>query len=219
MTTTTVRTRGRGASLPALVSDDLKARFIRLLSESSALLTGDFELKSGQRSPYFIDFGAVADGRHLEQMGSYYAEAIDEAIGVDAFDVVFGPAYKAIPIATATAIALARDLAASKRYAFNRKVAKTYGEGRHILGSEITPDDRVLIVDDVFTDGGAKVETVELLRQHGDPTVVGVLVGVDRSEGEAMERFREQTGGLPVHSICTIAEVHAALGGAAAATP
>jgi orotate phosphoribosyltransferase len=201
------------------VSDDLRARFIRLLSESRALLTGDFELKSGQRSPFFIDFGAVADGPHLEQMGSYYAEAADELIGLDSFDVVFGPAYKAIPIATATAIALSRDFGVSKRYAFNRKVAKTYGEGRQILGAEITSEDRVLIVDDVFTDGGAKVETVELLRRHNDPTVVGVLVGVDRSDGDAMERFKEQTGGLPVHSICTIAEVHAALGGSPAATP
>jgi orotate phosphoribosyltransferase len=199
--------------------DDLKARFIRLLTESSALLTGDFELKSGQRSPYFIDFGAIPDGRHLEQMGTYYAEKIIDEIGSDSFDLVFGPAYKAIPIVTATAIALSRDFGVSKRYAFNRKVPKAYGEGRQILGSEIRSQDRVLIVDDVFTDGGAKIEALELLQRHGNPTVVGVVVGVDRSEPAVMERFRDKTDDLQVYSVCTIGEVHDEFEGSRASTP
>jgi orotate phosphoribosyltransferase len=187
--------------------DELKASFIRLLVESKALLTGDFELKSGERSPYFIDFGRIPDGRHLDQMGKYYATKIDNEIGLEGFDVVFGPAYKAIPIATATVIAMCREYDSSKRYAFNRKVPKTYGDERQILGSEIESGARVLIVDDVFTDGQAKRETIELLQRHGDCRVVGVVVGVDRSDPGVVERF-EETHELSVFSICTVDEVN-----------
>jgi orotate phosphoribosyltransferase len=190
---------------------DLKQRFVQLLAESGALLTGDFELKGGRRSNHFVDFGAVPDGHHLEQMGACYAEKIAEAVKLDGFDVIFGPAYKAIPIVTATAIALRHDFSVSKRYAFNRKVEKTYGDGRMLLGSHISSLDRVVIVDDVFTDGGAKLETLDLLEHHGNPIVTHVIVGVDRAEPGAHERFAEKTNGLPVLAICTIDEVQAAV--------
>lgn len=193
--------------------DDLKQRFIHVLADSGALLTGDFELKSGRRSRHFVDFGAVPDAHYLQQMGSCYAELIAGTVRLDGFDVVFGPAYKAIPIATAVVMAIRQDFGVTKRYAFNRKVEKTYGEGGRMLGSPIAQTDRVLIVDDVFTDGGAKLETLELLKQHSNPAVTGVVVGVDRAEPGAMERFAKKTGGLPVLSICTIDEVQSAVAG------
>jgi orotate phosphoribosyltransferase len=186
-----------------------QSRFVELLVESGALLSGEFKLKNGKISPYFIDFGALPDGRHLDQLGEQFAEAIVDSVGLDGFDVVFGPAYKAIPIAVATAIAISHKYAVSKRYAFNRKVPKAYGEARQLLGGTIRHEDRVVIVDDVFTDGGAKLETIELLRDGPDPDVVGVIVGVDRSEPGALERFDRASGGVPVRSICTMDDIRA----------
>jgi orotate phosphoribosyltransferase len=137
--------------------DDLKANFIRLLVESKALLTGDFELKSGERSPYFIDFGRIPDGRHLDQMGGHYAAKIDSEIGLDAFDVVFGPAYKAIPIATATVIAMCRD--------YPREA-------------------RALLVDDITSDGELLRNCALLSRAHGIG-VDKAFVLIHRREGDA----------------------------------
>lgn len=197
--------------------DDLKQTFIHVLAESGALLTGrQFELKNGHHSDHFVDFGAVPDGHHLQQMGACFAEKIAQSVRLDGFDVVLGPAYKGIPIATAVVMAIHQEFGVSKRYAFNRKVEKTHGEGGEMLGSRILPTDRILIVDDVFTDGGAKLETLELLRHLGSPTVASVIVGVDRAEPGAMQRFADQTGtyqpgGVPVLSICTIAEALSAV--------
>lgn len=188
----------------------LEDRFIEVLVESGALLTGSFQLKSGKTSPYFIDFGSVPDGFHLARLGECYADKIAEAIGLDSFDVIFGPAYKGIPIATAVVIAMQTKFNVSKRYAFNRKVPKSYGEGRQLLGGRIEPQDRVLIVDDVFSDGGAKLETLDLLRDGANPDVVHVIVGVDRSEPGARERFHEKSGGVPLTAICGMDDVQAA---------
>jgi orotate phosphoribosyltransferase len=184
-----------------------QSRFVELLVESGALLSGEFKLKNGQFSPYFIDFGALPDGRHLDLLGEQFADVIVDSVGLDGFDVVFGPAYKAIPIAVATAIAISHKYAVSKRYAFNRKVPKAYGEARQLLGGTISHEDRVIIVDDVFTDGGAKLETIELLREGPDPDVIGVIVGVDRSEPGALERFHSASGGVPVRSICSMDDI------------
>jgi orotate phosphoribosyltransferase len=194
------------------VAGELSDRFIRILQDSGALLTGDFTLKSGRKSSYFIDFGAVPDGEHLAALGACYAEKIAADLGIDSFDVIFGPAYKAIPIAAATAIALSTGHGASRRYAFNRKVAKDYGEARQLLGGRIEDGDRVLIVDDVLSDGLAKLETLELLRAHAQVAVTGILVGVDRSEPGTRERLIEKAGGVPIHSICTVAELETLFG-------
>jgi len=189
--------------------DRLKHRFVELLVESGALLRGRFKLKSGKTSEYFIDLGALPDGRHLEALGECFADMIVETVGLDGFDVIFGPAYKGIPIATATAIAIHNKYAVSKRYAFNRKVPKAYGEARQLLGGPIKREDRVVIVDDVFTDGGAKLETLDLLRESAQPDVVGVVVGVDRSEPGALGKFDESSGGVPVHAICGMSDIRA----------
>jgi orotate phosphoribosyltransferase len=192
------------------LSDDLKQKFISLLAHSGALLTGDFELKSGRRSPYFVDFGKIAHGRDLEIMGACYADQI-ASLRLDSFDVIYGPAYKAIPIATATTIAIHRDYGFTKGYAFNRKVPKEYGEERQLLGAELTETDRVLIVDDVFTDGGAKLEALELLERNGSPLIAGIVVGVDRSEPGVRARFTRESE-VAVTAICTIDEVQDAVG-------
>lgn len=192
--------------------DSLERRFIDVLVESGALLTGTFQLKSGKSSPYFIDFGAVPDGLHLLQLGECYADKIADSVGFDGFDVVFGPAYKGIPIATAVVIAIQSKFGINKRYAFNRKVPKSYGEGRQLLGGVIRKEDRVLIVDDVFSDGGAKLETIDLLRGGEDPDVVHVVVGVDRSDDAARKRFAKKSGGVPLTAICGMGDVKAAFG-------
>lgn len=191
--------------------EELKGRFIDVLSESGVLLVGDFTLKSGEPSKFFFDFGAIPDGRHLQTLGECYADMIEETIGLDGFDVVFGPPYKGIPIATATVIALAnRERNRNKRYAFNRKVEKDHGEGGIMLGSVICPDDRVLIVDDVFSDGAAKRETLKLLAREADPTVVAVVVGIDRSKPGVRETFTK-THGIPVHAICGMPDIDASV--------
>lgn len=184
---------------------------VEILLESGALLTGDFELKSGNRSPYFVDFGKIPGGASLDVLGKCYADKIAAEFDEDSFDLVFGPAYKAIPIAVATVIALHRDHGIDKRYAFNRKVEKNYGEKSRFLGGELTSDTRVLILDDVITDGGTKYETLELLDEYTEVTVTGVVVGVDRSEDpEVLERFKRKTG-LRLTSLCTIGDIDAVL--------
>jgi orotate phosphoribosyltransferase len=189
--------------------DNLQHRFVELLVDSGALLRGKFKLKSGRTSEYFVDLGALPDGRHLETLGGCFADMIAETVGLDGFDLVFGPAYKGIPIAAATAIAIHNKYAVSKRYAFNRKVPKAYGEARQLLGGAIKVEDRVVIVDDVFTDGGAKLETLELLRETTDPDVVAVVVGVDRSEPGALDAFADKSHGVPVHAICSMEDIKA----------
>lgn len=188
----------------------MQDRFVEILVDSGALLTGAFQLKSGKKSSYFIDFGRVSGGFHLARLGECYADKILDTVGKDGFDVVFGPAYKAIPIATAVVIALQYKYSISKRYAFNRKVPKSYGEGRQLLGGAISKDDRVVIVDDVFTNGGAKLETLELLAGGADPDVVHVVVGVDRSEPGALDEFAQRSGGVPVTAICNMDDVRSA---------
>ena len=188
-------------------SGALAAEFIRLLLDCGALLSGDFVLKSGKRSPYFVDFGKVPDGRALEKLGQCYARKIMDQLGPDRFDLVFGPAYKGIPICVATTICLHREHGLRKGCTFDRKIAKTYGEQSRLLGAPVEAGSRVLIVDDVMTDGGTKYETVELLRSSFQASPVGVLVGVDRTEDPQLrEEFKRRTG-VPVWSISSIEEI------------
>lgn len=187
----------------------LVEQFAGVLRASGVLRTGQFTLKSGAQSPYFVDFGAIADGEALDTIGRCYAEKIVSDIGVEGFDVVYGPSYKGIPIALAAATSLWRDHGISKRFSFNRKVLKDYGEKRRFLGDELSTPVRVLLVDDVITDGGTKYESIDLLRDESEASLMGVVVGVDRSEGSgAAERFTEKTG-VPLWSIMTIEQLSA----------
>ncbi len=184
-------------------------RFIALLVDSHIVKFGKFRLKNGKESNYFLDFGALEQGSSLWELGACYAEKIHDEIGVDTFDVVFGPAYKGVPLALATVIALHQRYGVTKTYSFNRKEEKDHGEGGLFIGRKPTKDDRVLIVDDVITDGGTKFEMVTLLKENTNAQIVGVLVGVDRSEPGAVETF-EREAGVKLYSIANAAEVQAA---------
>ncbi len=184
-------------------------RFISLLVDSNIVKFGTFRLKSGRESSYFLDFGALEQGSALRELGACYAEKIYHEIGVDHVDVIFGPAYKGIPLALATVTALHERFGITKAYSFNRKEEKDHGEGGLFIGRKPTRDDRVLIVDDVITDGGTKFEMVNLLKAATDAQIVGVLVGVDRSEPGAVEAFERETG-VKLYSIAKAAEVQEA---------
>ncbi|HWL62807.1 MAG TPA: orotate phosphoribosyltransferase [Steroidobacteraceae bacterium] len=156
---------------------DYASEFIRLALARNALRFGEFTLKSGRVSPYFFNAGSFDDGASLAVLGRCYAAAIVQS-GL-AFDMLFGPAYKGIPLVAATAAALYNDHARNMPYAFNRKEAKTHGEGGSIVGRPLAG--RVLIVDDVITAGTAIRESIEIIRAAGGQPV-GVALALDRQE-------------------------------------
>ena len=171
--------------------------FIRLCLELGVLRFGDFRLKSGRQSPYFFNAGLFNTGRAIAALGRHYARAAALS-GLD-FDMLFGPAYKGIPLVTATAAALAEHESRDLPFAFNRKEAKDHGEGGTIVGAPLAG--RVLIVDDVITAGTAIRESVDIIRGHG-ATPVGVLIALDREERGQGERSAvqevQEALGLPV---------------------
>ena len=151
-------------------------QFIDFLLAQNVLQFGEFTLNSGRVSPYFFNMGEVSEGDAFAELGRAYADAIIES-GLQ-FDVLFGPAYKGIPIATATAIALA-ERGRSVGVAYNRKEAKDHGEGGMLVGAEVTG--RVLLIDDVLTSGKAIRSAVELIR-HTDAEIAGAIIAMDRQE-------------------------------------
>jgi orotate phosphoribosyltransferase len=183
-----------------------KKRFIRLALECEVLRFGEFKLKSGRLSPYFFNAGLFNRGRALAELGTCYAQTIvDRQLD---YDVLFGPAYKGIPLVATIAIALATQHNIDKPWAFNRKEAKAHGEGGSIVGSGI--DGRVLIVDDVITAGTAIREAVDIIHAAGgEPSEV--VIALDRQEqgkGElsAIQEVRRDFG-IGVHSIITLVDL------------
>ncbi|EAS42672.1 orotate phosphoribosyltransferase [Photobacterium profundum] len=152
-------------------------QFIEFALEKGVLKFGEFTLKSGRISPYFFNAGLFNTGRDLARLGRFYAEALVDA-GID-YDVLFGPAYKGIPIATTTAVALADHHDIDTPYCFNRKEAKTHGEGGSLVGSDL--EGRIMLVDDVITAGTAIRESMEIIKANG-ADLAGVLVAIDRQE-------------------------------------
>jgi orotate phosphoribosyltransferase len=183
--------------------------FIDLALKREALRFGSFRLKSGRESPYFFNAGRFSDGEAASVLGRCYASAIVHS-GLE-FDVIFGPAYKGIPLATATAVALASSHGRSVPYAFNRKEAKDHGEGGNIVGALAG---RVLIIDDVITAGTAVRESLDIIRAAG-ATAVGVALALDRQERGQGARTAvqevERAHGLKCVSIVTLAELIEAL--------
>ena len=183
---------------------DYQREFIRFAIDHQVLRFGEFTLKSGRVSPYFFNAGLFNTGRAMARLGQFYAEAIQNA-GIS-YDVIFGPAYKGIPIATSLSVALADKFDVDKPFAFNRKEAKDHGEGGMIVGAELLGN--VLIVDDVITAGTAIREVMALLERL-DAEPAAVLVAMDRQErGQTGElsaiQAVEQEFGVPVISIVTL---------------
>ena len=180
--------------------------FVDFMLEIGALKFGEFTLKSGRVSPYFFNAGQFNQGNHLSQLGQFYAQAI-EASGIK-FDVLFGPAYKGIPLVAATAIALNDSFNRSVPYSFNRKEAKDHGEGGSIVGHPLEGD--ILIIDDVITAGTAIKEAEDIINANGAKTK-GVVVALDRQEkgkGElsAIQEV-EQNFGIAVVSIINLSHI------------
>jgi orotate phosphoribosyltransferase len=180
--------------------------FVDFMLEIGALKFGEFTLKSGRVSPYFFNAGQFNQGNHLSQLGQFYAQAI-EASGIK-FDVLFGPAYKGIPLVAATAIALNDSFNRSVPYSFNRKEAKDHGEGGNIVGHPLEGD--ILIIDDVITAGTAIREAKDIINANGAKTK-GVVVALDRQEkgkGElsAIQEV-EQDFGIAVVSIINLSHI------------
>ncbi len=187
------------------VAADYRQSFLDFALRQGVLKFGSFMTKSGRNTPYFFNSGLFNDGESLRRLGEFYAQAY-LASGV-ACDQIFGPAYKGIPLAAATAIALAargRNLP----WSFNRKEAKDHGEGGTIVGAPLAG--RVLVVDDVITDGGAKREAIELIRAHG-ATPAAVLIALDRQErgrgARSPVREIEADYGIPVIAIASLSDL------------
>lgn len=187
-----------------------KSDFIDLMIDSGVLTFGEFTLKSGRKSPYFINTGNYKTGKQIALLGKYYAECIMNTIGDD-FDVLFGPAYKGIPLATAAAYALYSDHNVEKRYCFNRKEVKDHGEGGILVGSKLQDGDRIIYIEDVTTTGTSIRETMPLLKSAADITVKYEFISANRMERVASGKTAiaeiEEEFGMKIYSIVNVVEI------------
>lgn len=188
-----------------------KKEFIEFMVESEVLKFGDFTLKSGRKSPFFMNAGAYVTGSQLSHLGEYYAKAIHDHYGTD-FDVLFGPAYKGIPLSVATTIAFSRLYGKEIRYCSNRKEVKDHGDTGILLGSKIKDGDRVVIIEDVTTSGKSIQETFPIIQAQGDVTILGLMVSLNRMEKGletdkcALDEIQEKYG-FPANAIVSMADV------------
>ena len=192
--------------------EQYKQEFIEFMVESDVLKFGEFTLKSGRKSPFFMNAGAYVTGSQLMRLGEYYARAIHETYGDD-FDVLFGPAYKGIPISVVTAVAFHNLYGKEVRYCSDRKEEKDHGADKgSFLGSKLKDGDRVVMIEDVTTSGKSMEETVPKVRGAADVTIVGLMVSLNRMEkglgGEksALDEIREKYG-FETNAIVTMEEV------------
>ncbi|MEM6705335.1 MAG: orotate phosphoribosyltransferase [Acidobacteriota bacterium] len=188
-----------------------KRDFIDFLARSEVLLLGDFTTKSGRKTPYFVNTGRFRSGAQMAQLGSWYAQTLVDHFGKE-FDVLFGPAYKGIPLSVATGIALAREHDHDCGVVFNRKEAKDHGEGGTLVGHEVKDGERVIIVEDVTTAGTSIRETMPQLQSAAKIDPRGLVIAVDRCErgpsgdGTALEEVG-RTFGLETCSIVNVHEI------------
>lgn len=187
-----------------------KQDFIEFMIDSDVLKFGDFVTKSGRKTPFFVNTGFYRTGSQLSRLGEYYARAAYDAFGLD-FDVLFGPAYKGIPLSVAAAIAISEHYGKDVRYCSNRKEIKDHGDKGILLGSPLVSGDRVLLIEDVTTAGTSIGETLPILRAQGDVQVCGLVVSVDRMERGKGEKSAlaeiAETYGFGTTAIVTMAEV------------
>ncbi len=191
--------------------EQYKQEFIEFMVESDVLKFGDFTLKSGRKSPFFMNAGAYVTGSQLMRLGEYYAKAIHDRYGEE-FDVLFGPAYKGIPLSVAACIAFSKLYGKEIRYSSNRKEIKDHGDTGILLGSKLKDGDRVVVIEDVTTSGKSIEETFPILQAQGDIKVIGLMVSLNRMEVgrngtmSALDEIRE-TYGFETNAIVTMAEV------------
>jgi len=200
---------------------DYKRKFVRFLIETGALIFGEFTLKSGRSSPYMINTGKLDSGASLARLGCFYARSIYEKMELEVIprdtSILFGSAYKGIPLAAAASIAMSAAFDLNIGYAFNRKEAKDHGEGGVFIGKKPGMSDRILIIDDVMTAGTALRDTVDLLNIHApEAKVIGSVIAVDRKERGRDQRLSavaetQYELGIPIFSIIDIDEILAAL--------
>ncbi len=187
-----------------------KQEFIEFMIDCQVLKFGDFITKSGRKTPFFVNTGFYRTGAQLRKLGQYYAKAIEQSFGLD-FDVLFGPAYKGIPLSVAAAMAISELYGADIRYCSNRKEVKDHGDKGILLGSPMGDGDRVVIIEDVTTAGTSIQETLPIIKAQGDVHPMGLVVSVDRMERgqgtkSALQEIQENYG-LRTAAIVTMAEV------------
>lgn len=187
-----------------------KTEFIEFMVDSQVLKFGEFTLKSGRKSPFFMNAGAYVTGSQLRKLGEYYAKAIHDNYGLD-FDVLFGPAYKGIPLSVATTMAISELYGKEIRYCSNRKEVKDHGDTGILLGSKLKDGDRVVIIEDVTTSGKSIEETFPIIKAQADVEIKGLMVSLNRMEkgqGEksALIEIKEKYG-FDANAIVTMAEV------------
>lgn len=191
--------------------EQYKEEFIKFMVESDVLKFGDFTLKSGRKSPFFMNAGAYVTGSQLKRLGEYYARAIHSNYGDD-FDVLFGPAYKGIPLSVVTAVAYSELYGKEIKYSSNRKEIKDHGDVGILLGSKIKDGDRVVIIEDVTTSGKSIEETFPIIKAQGDVEIVGLIVSLNRMEKglsgnvSALEQIHEKYG-IKTNAIVTMEDV------------
>ena len=190
--------------------EQYKQEFIEFMVDCGVLKFGDFVTKSGRKTPFFVNTGFYRTGSQLRRLGEYYAKAIHDNFGTD-FDVLFGPAYKGIPLTMAASMALSEHFGADIRYCSNRKEVKDHGDKGILLGSPIADGDKVMIIEDVTTAGTSIEETLPIIKAQGNVEVLGLVVSVDRCErgqGEksALKEIEEQFG-FKTTAIVTMADV------------
>lgn len=194
---------------------DYKKEFIRFMVKSGVLTFGDFVTKSGRKTPYFINTGNYKTGEQAARLGQFYANCIEEnrQAGKISNDIkaLFGPAYKGIPLAVATSIALAMDFERNVNYCFNRKEAKDHGEGGTMVGYKLQHGDRVLIIEDVITAGTAVRECFPILKSAAEIKLEGLVISVDRMERgsgnkTAIQEIEEEFG-IKTYPLVTVREI------------
>lgn len=179
--------------------EQYKEEFINFMVESQVLKFGDFTLKSGRKSPFFMNAGAYVTGSQLKKLGEYYAKAIVDKFGLD-FDVLFGPAYKGIPLSVATCMAISDLYGKDVRYCSNRKEEKDHGDTGILLGSKLKDGDRVIMIEDVTTSGKSIEETYPIVTAQGKVEIVGEIISLNRMEKgldtnkSALEMISEKYG-------------------------
>lgn len=188
-----------------------KQEFIEFMVDSNVLKFGDFVTKSGRKTPFFVNTGFYRTGGQLCKLGEYYARAIESKYGLD-FDILFGPAYKGIPLSVATSMAIHQMYGKDVKYCANRKEVKDHGDTGILLGSPMNDGDKVVMIEDVTTSGKSISETYPIIKAQGNVDIIGLVVTVDRmergmnSDKSALVEI-EETYGMKTTAIVTMAEV------------